>query len=126
MLFRTARGLARQPEAWVLRALRVLRMKHRQSDTSLAQLRLQEVHATPDGVVLLHHVLDGLDGVDDGAVVAAAEGLADLLERMAGKLAAKVHGDLPGEVDGIGPALARHIRMADLVVVGDTLLDALD
>src|SRR4051812_32792848 len=96
------------------------------SDASLRQLRLQEIHAAADGIVLFHHVLDGLHGVDDGPMVAAAERLADFLEGMAGELAAKVHGDLAGKRDGVGPAFARHIRVTDLVMIGDALLDAFD
>ncbi len=58
--------------------------------------------------------------------VAAAEGLADLLQGMAGEVAREVHGDLARERDGVGPALAGHVGMPDLVMVGDALLNALD
>ena len=59
-------------------------------------------------------------------MVATAEGIADLLQGVAGELAAKIHGNLAGERDGVGPAFALHVRVADLKMVGDALLDALD
>ena len=64
--------------------------------------------------------------MNDGAVVASAECVADLLQRMLGELAGQVHGDLPGQGDIGGPAFACHVTVADLVMVGHALLDGLE
>src|SRR5580658_7409552 len=85
---------------------------------SARKLVLQEFHAAAHGGVLLHHVVHGLAGVDHGAVVAAAERVADLLEGMLGQRAGEVHGGLPGDRYVVGPALAGHVAVTDLEVVG--------
>lgn len=46
---------------------------------SAAELVAQELDGAARGGVLLHHVVHGFAGVDDGAVVAATEGVADFL-----------------------------------------------
>ncbi len=65
-------------------------------------------------------------GVEDGAVVAAAEGVADFAEGGFGELAGEVHGDLAGEGDVGGAAFAGHVREADVEVLGDAGLDLID
>jgi hypothetical protein len=43
-----------------------------------------------------------------------------------GQRAGQVHGDLAGDGDVVGPALARHVADAQLVMLRDPLLDRLD
>ena len=89
-------------------------------------MRLEELHAAARGGVLLHHVVHGLAGVDNGAVVAATERVADLLKGVLGERAGDIHRDLAGNGDVVGPALAGHVAVADLEVIGHALLDRLD
>src|SRR5580658_187846 len=58
---------------------------------SARKLVLQEFHAAAHGGVLLHHVVHGLAGVDHGAVVAPAEGITNLLQRVLGERAREEH-----------------------------------
>ena len=69
---------------------------------------------------------DRLAGMDNGAVIATAKSVADLLERVFGQCARQIHCDLPRNGDVVGPTLAGHIAVANLVVIGHLLLDRLD
>jgi len=71
-------------------------------------------------------LFDELAGVDDGAVVFAAEGVADVVQRGFREFAGEVHGDLAREGDIGRAALARHVGEADVVVLGDLALDLVD
>src|SRR4051812_3281476 len=71
----------------------------------LDQLR-ELVHLVIDLALLSHQLLDLLDGVDHGGVIALAERLGDLGEAEVGHLAAHVHCDLAG-VDQRPGAAAR-------------------
>src|SRR5690606_21513710 len=93
---------------------------------SAGKLRAQEFDAAAHAAVLVHHVVHGLAGVDDGAVIAPAEGIADVLKRVLGQRAGEIHGDLARNGDVVGPTLARHVAVADLEVIGDLLLDRLN
>jgi len=73
-----------------------------------------------------HPVLHRAAGVHDSPVVAAAEGITDLAQRALGVLAGEEHGHLAREGDALGPALALHVRQADVVVLGHPALDLLD
>ena len=66
------------------------------------------------------------DGVDDGGVVLASEGLADLGEGGVGEGLDEVHRDLSRDGDGLGVVPGLEVRELDVVVVGDVLLDHLD
>lgn len=93
---------------------------------SAGKLGAQVLDRASGGGILLHHVIDGLAGVDHGAVIATAESIADFLKRVFGELTGQVHRDLAGNGDIGGAAFARHVAMADLIMVCDTLLDHLD
>lgn len=73
-----------------------------------------------------HEMFDGAAGVEDGAVVASAEGLADFLEGFAGFFAGDIHGDHAGPGDVVGPAFAGHVVHADVEGLGDAALDEFD
>ena len=62
-----------------------------------------------DRVPLGHLLLDLLDGVHDGRVVAAAELLGDLRVAVVGELAEHVHADLAGGDERPAPALAAEV-----------------
>src|SRR5438874_548405 len=65
----------------------------------------------------------GLAGMDDGPVIASAEGFADLLERGLDELTRKVHGDLARHGNVRRAAMAGHVREADVEMLGDDLLN---
>ena len=73
--------------------------------------------------VVLHQVLDALDGVEHGGVVPAVELLADLLQRQVGHAADEIHGDLAGQGDVLGPALAPEGGGLEVVVLADLVDD---
>ena len=75
---------------------------------------------------MLHHVFDGFDCMDHRAMIATAEGVPDLLEGMLREHAAYVHGDLARDGDVCRPALACHVAVPDLEMIGHPLLDHLD
>ena len=64
------------------------------------------LHRFGEGGVLFHLFLHLLDGVEDGGVVPVVELLADLFERQVGHAADLIHGDLAGQGDVLGLALA--------------------
>src|SRR5436190_2106576 len=64
--------------------------------------------------------------MNHGAVIAAAKGIADLLERMLGECPSEEHRDLSWNGDVVGAALARHVAVTNLEVVCDAFLDSLD
>ena len=76
--------------------------------------------------IFLEQALDLVDGVQDGGVVLAAEGAADLGERGVGELAGEVHRDLAGEGDGLGAVLGPHVGELDAEELGRLPLDVLD
>ena len=57
-------------------------------------LLLQFHHIFAEKAVGIHQIFDGLAGVNDGGMVAAAEMLADGLEGIFGEGFGQVHGDL--------------------------------
>ena len=76
--------------------------------------------------VLIHHVLDGLAGVNDGTMVSAAKGVSNFLQRMVGKEATEVHGDLTWERNICGATARLHISHTQMVLVDDLLLNILN
>ncbi len=105
--------------------LRIIAKRER-APSLLGQLALEEINAALNGVILLHHILDRLHGMNNGAVIATTKSLANFLERVAGELPREVHRDLPRKGNGAGPALAGHIGVTDLIMIGDAFLDPLD
>ena len=76
--------------------------------------------------VHFHAVFHEAAGVEHGAVVAAAEGFADGVERAFGHLAREIHGDLAREGDVFRAAFAGHVGQADVKMLGDSFLDDFD
>ena len=89
-------------------------------------MSFEELDAAARGGVLFAHIVNGLAGVDHGAVVTTAEVVTDFLEGMFGENAGEIHRDLAGDGDVVGPAFAGHVAVPNLKMVGDTLLDRLD
>src|SRR5687768_1477944 len=89
-------------------------------------LSLEKLDAAAGRGILVAHVVHGLARVDEGAVIAATERISDLLERMLGEGAREEHRDLPWDRDVVWPALAGHVAMANLEMIGHALLNCLD
>src|SRR3954453_23772044 len=64
------------------------------------ELRSELLDGAREAGVLEGAVLDLANGVHDGGVVTAVEGLGDGRQRKVGELAGEVHGELPGPGDG--------------------------
>ena len=64
--------------------------------------------------------------MDDGAVIPATEGIADVRERHAGVLPAEIHGKLTGQCDVRRAALAAHVRNAHIEMLGHAALNLVD
>ena len=64
--------------------------------------------------------------MENGAMIASAEGLTDCAEGAFRHLARKEHGDLTREGNIFRPAFARHIGQANIEVLGHFLLDDFD
>src|SRR5256714_996828 len=79
-----------------------------------------------DALLAVAQLLDALAGVQHGGVVAAAEGIADLRQTVAGELLGERHGDLPRARHRAAAALGPQVRHAHPVVVRHGLLDVLD
>src|SRR4051795_10861018 len=73
--------------------------------------------------VLEGAALDLADGVHDGGVITAVEGVGDLRKGEVGELAGEVHGELPGAGDGRGAGGGEDLIDAEAESRGDGLLD---
>jgi hypothetical protein len=93
---------------------------------SALQLAVEQADDLTRFFVILHALLDQLAGMDDGAVIPAAERIADIGERHAGVLAAEIHGKLTGQGDIGWAAFAAHVRDANIEMLGHTALDLVD
>ena len=71
----------------------------------------------------LEQLLDLADGAEHGGVVAAAEFLADLLEREVREVAHEVHGDLAGSHGILDPLLTADDLFFDPVILADVVQD---
>jgi hypothetical protein len=89
----------------------------------LGQLHFQKFHAAAGRGVLLAHVVHRLAGMNDSAVITAAKRVSDFLEGMLRERPREEHRDLPRNRDVVRPALARHVAMADLEVIGHAFLN---
>src|SRR5215208_6994842 len=76
-----------------------------------------------EGGVLEGAALDLADGVHDGGVITAVEGLGDRGEREVGELTGQVHGELPGASDGSAAGGGEDVVDAQTEPRGDGLLD---
>src|SRR5690349_16980406 len=76
--------------------------------------------------IALDTLVNTLAGVQDGGVVASAEGLAELLEGDAGQIAGEMDRHVAGPGDACGPALRAKVLDGDAVVGGDGVLDVVD
>src|SRR5689334_3047366 len=65
----------------------------------------RQLDPVAEGTVALHLALDLVDRMDDGRVVAPAEGLADLDELHLQEVAGQVHGDLARDGEGLDAGL---------------------
>lgn len=54
--------------------------KRERAPSLLGQLALEKINAALNGVILLHHILDRLHGMNNGAVIATTKSLANFLE----------------------------------------------
>src|SRR5205807_2351669 len=85
----------------------------------------EPVHGLAELGIFLEEGLDLVDRVQDGRVVLAAEGAADLGERGVGELTREVHRDLPREGDGPRPVLRLEVGELYAEELGDASLDLL-
>jgi hypothetical protein len=93
---------------------------------SALQLAVEEAHDLASLLVIDHALLDELAGVDNGSVIPAAKGVADVRERHARVLTAEIHGKLAGQRDVRRAPLAAHIRNAHIEMLRHTALDLVD
>ena len=63
----------------------------------LGKLFVKELYRVLDRCILIHHVLNRLASMNDGAMITTAEGISYLLKGMFGQDAGKIHRDLTGE-----------------------------
>src|SRR5439155_22793025 len=85
----------------------------------------QVLYLAKRGVALTHLVLDLLDPVQDGRVVAAPEDLTDLHQRQARAFAHQVHRDVAGLGERAGAGLRYEIPGRQREVLGRLLHDQL-
>ena len=76
-------------------------------------------------VVVAHAVFHQTVCVEDGAVVAATEGVADFAERHFGQFAGEEHGDLAREGDAVWASFAGHVGETNVEVFCHAFLDLL-
>src|SRR6056297_53679 len=86
----------------------------------------QQFEVVGDLGILLAQLVDLLDPVHHGGVVAPAEASPDLGQGAAGELFAQVHGHLPGTRIAARAPWPDEIGQADVVMVGHLALDLLD
>jgi hypothetical protein len=96
------------------------------SAQSALQFAVEQTHDLTRFFVIRHALLDQLAGVDDGAVIPATEGIADVREWHAGVLPTQIHGKLTGQGYIRRAALAAHICDADIEMLGYAALDLVD
>ena len=77
------------------------------------------------GIFLEQH-LHLIHGVQNRGVILAAEGAAHLGQGRVGELARQVHGDLPGECDGLCPILRLEVGEPNAEEIADLPLDLVD
>src|SRR6266850_8205414 len=87
------------------------------------QLLLQIINHLPHLRIYLHSVCDQPAGVEDGAMIAPAEGLSDGIQRTIGQLSREEHRDLAWEGNILRPAFAGHISETDVKVLRHLLLN---
>ena len=92
----------------------------------LGKLFVEKLYGVLDGGILIHHVLNRLAGMNDGAMITPAEGISYFLKRVLGENAGKVHRDLTGESYVCGPPSRKHVCHPKVIVVHDLLLNRLD
>ena len=92
----------------------------------LGKLFVEKLYGVLDGGILIHHVLNRLAGMNDGAMITPAEGTSYFLKRVLGENAGKVHRDLTGESYVCGPPSRKHVGHPKVIVVHDLLLNRLD
>jgi hypothetical protein len=90
------------------------------------QLLFQVMNDLSNVRVHFHPALYQTAGVQNGSVIAAAEGLANRVQRAFGHLPGQKHRDLPGERNILGPASARHVSQPDIIMFGDFFLNHID
>src|SRR5439155_4939694 len=90
------------------------------------QLFFQVIDHLADVRVDFHPILDQATGVQNGAVIAAAEGFPNGAERAFGQLPGEEHGDLTGKGNILGAPFAGHVREANVEMLGHSLLDHFD
>ena len=72
------------------------------------------------------HLLDLVDGVDDGGMMLAAEGPSNFRKRRAGEFLNQVHGHLAWVNHLLRVAFFFELRLFDLKPFGDGFLDGID
>src|SRR5208337_3337012 len=87
------------------------------------QLLLEQADDLADVGIDFHTILDEAAGVQDGAVVSAAKGFADGAEGGFREAAGEEHGDLARKSNVLRPALAGHVRQANVEMFGHLLLN---
>ena len=92
---------------------------------SIPQLLFQPLDDIPHAHILFHTGGDQLVRMDDGAVIPAAERLADILQGAFRQAAAQVHGDLARKGDAVGAALAGQVADLEFVKIRHALLDGI-
>ena len=92
----------------------------------LFELMREQPHHLLETVIALHFRSDRFASVQNGPVIAAAEGLSDLLEAFPGHFAAEIHGHHTGQGNVGWPPLAGHVCHAQVVAFSHSPLDQLD
>jgi hypothetical protein len=90
------------------------------------QLLFEVADDLADAGIDFHAVFHEAAGMKHGAVIATAKGFADGTEGAFSHLPRQEHGDLARERDILRPALAGHVREADIEVFGHFFLDDFD
>src|SRR5438552_6173234 len=86
-----------------------LKFEIRKLATLSHQLFFKVMNYLPNVRIHFHPAFYQTAGVQDGSMVATAEGLANRVQRAFGHLARQKHRDLPRECNILGAASARHV-----------------
>src|SRR5215469_8927961 len=79
----------------------------------------------PKGCIIVNAVLDQIEGMNHGRMV-AAEMRADAGKRVVGNLTAEIHRDLPAESDTLRALLGFEIRQGNMERIRNGLLNSFD